>query len=653
MTEILPIRLLLNAEPFGFGPSAAIAAFFPFLRPHFEKIGYLGKKHTLDLQKDLAYDALHDMTGTPKYRRREAYADVFSRYDVLLTAMDHKVAEAAQAAGLKVYYYDALTWYWPRIPSAAQKSDLYIAQDFWGVRERLARDFAHDAPIECVPPIVAIPERAQEKDCVLINVGGLQNPFWPVEEAAIYARCIIDAARAAIPSSEKVIIAASEGVAQRLNDPAVKTYARAEIEPILARAKRAFMTPGLGNIYDAAAYDVPTVWLPPANDSQGLQLRLLRQHGLVDGFMDWSSIGHPIDYSVDQPEILTQMARAASRVAHDKGCQGVLSATARDQYGHVEPQERSRTRILLRRFGQNGAKHAASSVVEHASSAFAPETYFSLPAGLTGRLRSPYRVAHDPAARLQLRAYVPGLQFLEARPETLDLTLEHTPSVSPRLEENGPRVTLFASDDEPYPADISHLLYGIVRRELLQRGCCVAHAACVGKNGVYSLIVGHSGSGKTTLAQRLIDRCGYDLFSGNATVLRFEGDNLMAIAGTSTMTALDKEGVRRAYELPSSSCAAPAPVRIASIALVRLNDGVYETATLTMPSALHTLYPYFMDSVNADIIVNGKDLFDGAPSSETRSRMIRDMARVLPTLPVRKAAGSLRFLERAVVDLTR
>lgn len=29
------------------------------------------------------------------------------------------------------------------------------------------------------------------------------------------------------------------------------------------------MTPGLGNIYDAATFAKHVVWLPPANDSQG------------------------------------------------------------------------------------------------------------------------------------------------------------------------------------------------------------------------------------------------------------------------------------------------------------------------------------------------------------------------------------------------
>ena len=35
-------RLLLNAEPFGFGPTAAIADCFPHLREHFGKVGYGG-----------------------------------------------------------------------------------------------------------------------------------------------------------------------------------------------------------------------------------------------------------------------------------------------------------------------------------------------------------------------------------------------------------------------------------------------------------------------------------------------------------------------------------------------------------------------------------------------------------------------------------
>ena len=57
-------KLLLNAEPFGFGPTAAIASFFSYLRKDFKFLGYLGKGHTLDLQMTLAYDAIYDVSDS-------------------------------------------------------------------------------------------------------------------------------------------------------------------------------------------------------------------------------------------------------------------------------------------------------------------------------------------------------------------------------------------------------------------------------------------------------------------------------------------------------------------------------------------------------------------------------------------------------------
>jgi hypothetical protein len=61
-TEQTKQRLLLNAEAFGFGPTAAIADCFPFLKERFSTIGFIGSGHTLDLQRPLAYDAIHDVS---------------------------------------------------------------------------------------------------------------------------------------------------------------------------------------------------------------------------------------------------------------------------------------------------------------------------------------------------------------------------------------------------------------------------------------------------------------------------------------------------------------------------------------------------------------------------------------------------------------
>lgn len=367
-TEKSPLRLLLNAEPFGFGPAAAIAGFLPHLRPHFKTIGYMGKKHTLDLQKSLPYDAIHDVTDTPKDERADAYAPIFSQYDILFTAMDHKIAEDAQKAGLKVFYYDALAWYWPEIPEFVQKSDLYIAQDFFGVEKRLKEVFARHAAAHTVPPIAPEPGQPQEKEHILINLGGLQNPYWPVEDVVDYARSVIKALRKAIPSSETIVVAGSQAIAARLKDEGVVTYPRKEMERILARSKVAFMTPGLGNIYDAAAYNVPTVWLPPANDSQGQQLVLIEQHKMSDAALNWPDIvpGADIDYSDDQPAVLSRIAATATRLAHDTDAQEELSRLAQTHYEAVSGRQGSETAKIIDRFGKGGEERVARLVVEQA-----------------------------------------------------------------------------------------------------------------------------------------------------------------------------------------------------------------------------------------------------------------------------------------------
>lgn len=367
-TEKLPLRLLLNAEPFGFGPTAAIAGFFPHLRGHFEKVGYIGKKHTLDLQKGLPYDAVHDVTGVPKNKRTDAYAPIFAQYDILFTAMDHKMAKEAQKAGLKVFYYDALAWYWQDIPEPVRNSDLYIAQNFFGVEERLKDVFSRHAAAHAVPPIAPEPKAEAKKEHILINLGGLQNPYWPVEEVVDYARSVIRVLRKAIPSSEKIVIAGSRAVAEKLGTEGVVTYPRAAMEDILARSKVAFMTPGLGNVYDAAAYDIPTIWLPPANDSQGQQLLLIEKNGMSDAAFHWQDIvkSNPLNYKADQPAVLSRISAMASQLAGSADAQDRFLQQARIHYDAVSARQGGATAKIITRFGRGGERAVAQLVVDKA-----------------------------------------------------------------------------------------------------------------------------------------------------------------------------------------------------------------------------------------------------------------------------------------------
>ena len=373
-TEQTKPRLLLNAEAFGFGPTAAIADCFPFLRKHFSTIGFVGTGHTLDLQRPLAYDAIHDVSSLSNSATSEEQTlnEIFAQYDIFLTALDFAMAEKALGQGLTVCIYDPLTWYWKTIPAVVSAVDLYIAQNFFGVEERLKSAEFAAANCQTVAPIVGQQSETEPegnddstsaKDLVLVNLGGLSNPLWTGNEALTYARQILEAVLPTL-AGQKVVVAANSAISAALAHLGAKNLSREQMQVVLQQAKYALMTPGLGNIYDAARFDTPTIWLPPANDSQGQQLALLNQSSLVDGLVDWHQIlpVSAIDYSADQGAVLKSIAAALEQGQSSKRAKTRLAKLLRQQIKAL-PQN-SRLTALVERFGSGGAQHVAELVYQ-------------------------------------------------------------------------------------------------------------------------------------------------------------------------------------------------------------------------------------------------------------------------------------------------
>lgn len=352
--------LLLNAEAFGFGPSVAVASIFPYLRSRFKNIGFVGTGHTLDVQRKLPYNATYDITGLSGDSEEAKLKEIASKYDVFFTAMDFPMAKRMRDLGIpKIARYDALAWYWPQLPEGLGGKDLYLAQDFFGVSERLEADKQRFTEGHVVPPL--IPKRQERKgDHVLINLGGLQNPLWTTDVTTMYARRLIAALYTTIPTSEKIMIATSKVIAERIGSPNL-IYTREEMKKVLAQSKYAFMTPGLGNIYDSAVYGIPTIWLPPANDSQGQQLDLLRENGMLDGSVDWSDTGTPIDYHENQRDILEKISRAVRDATIE-----TLGANLEREQAKLHGKATGATTLLLDRFGSNGEERVAELLYQFA-----------------------------------------------------------------------------------------------------------------------------------------------------------------------------------------------------------------------------------------------------------------------------------------------
>ena len=131
-----------------------------------------------------------------------------------------------------------------------------------------------------------------------------------------------------------------------------QSYPRSEMLNIIAESKLAFMTSGLGNIYDAAQFDLPTIWLPPTNDSQGQQLQMISAKNMVDAHLDWGDI----DYKEPQEIVIDRIIKHV----HALGSKA-LNTEMGECYREIKKSPHSRSHKLIEEFGTGGdaavAKH--------------------------------------------------------------------------------------------------------------------------------------------------------------------------------------------------------------------------------------------------------------------------------------------------------
>lgn len=267
---------------------------------------------------------------------------------------------------------------------------------------------------------------------------------------------------------------------------------------------------------------------------------------------------------------------------------------------------------------------------------------------------------------LLLNAYLPGIAPAAARDFKPNLTILHRETKKPSIARHGNQIIINDSWHDTIPPDFYHLLYSIIRLELIKVGKYSVHAACVaGEKNV--LIVGHSGTGKTNITLTLASSASYKIFSGNKTVIEFDSaGKLTATAGTSTITLSAEKankkwrktfhgspyGQRLAFFLDEKFYATEQKLSIHAIAMVNLNDGVEICGKLSTISALHTLFPFFLDKVNADtIIFGGNHVFVGNISETQEQQLVARLCKSLARIPVYKISGSLNFVTKAITKL--
>jgi hypothetical protein len=293
---------------------------------------------------------------------------------------------------------------------------------------------------------------------------------------------------------------------------------------------------------------------------------------------------------------------------------------------------------------------------------------FNLPSEKQAHLTSDQDLPFKREEQLLLEAYVPGIsdptRSSTANPE---ISIHHQESELASLTYSGTNMLLRDVWNGAISQDLYHLLYSATRVQLLESGLYSVHAACAGDDEQV-LIVGHSGSGKTSTALELVRNHDWKLASGNKTVVTFDEQNRIQVcAGTSTMTVRDTDGERYAtplgkeihdyggriaFSLDESRFVNVSERPLKAIVVVRLHDGLRDTHQLSPLSALHELYPYFMDSVNADTLVaRGKGVFRAPALEEASIALSNGLQVAVSEIPVLSIAGPLSYVTEKVTEI--
>ena len=277
------------------------------------------------------------------------------------------------------------------------------------------------------------------------------------------------------------------------------------------------------------------------------------------------------------------------------------------------------------------------------------ELQFSLPVNFVGCFVTDENIEIGAQERLLFEAYVPGIEFVSDY-SRFDVTIEHKESDRQRMIVKENSITIYDQWNGKLSYDVYHLLSGIARQHYLKYNLFSVHAACIDLDNLV-LIAGHSRSGKTAISLELLIKAGIKIYSGNKTVVNLAGKRPKAVAGTKIMTSKIKDlrdefqgvqyGDRVAFRLNDFQYAESGS--IGAVVLVHLNDGEEEWKKLTPMNALHNLYPYFLDTVNADVVI-GNDVFDGSISIDSKEYLVDRLGQILQQTQVYSAIGSLQFI---------
>ncbi|MEC9290841.1 MAG: hypothetical protein VX730_00395 [Pseudomonadota bacterium] len=266
--------------------------------------------------------------------------------------------------------------------------------------------------------------------------------------------------------------------------------------------------------------------------------------------------------------------------------------------------------------------------------------------------------SHHSPDSLLLDAYRPAL--LGQDMNLFTLTIKHNPKTS--LARYQSHAVLSAPCKDEFPVDAYHLLGGMVREALLKQGIYSVHSTCVDGH----LIVAHSGGGKSSVLLECVEQGMKEVISGNKTLVTFMDGKMQAVGGTASMTigeqvfheqvqapVSDKKvyGDRVAFRISEDRYASH-PQNIHAVWVVKLTNEDVVCQELSKMSVLHRLFPFFMDTVNASVILGEGEVLFQPEDQKAEEGLPALLKQVLDHVQVFEVSGTRQEIAKLIKEKT-
>lgn len=288
------MKILCEAVSFGFGPVGKLIAIAELLSKDYE-LDFIGSGCSFDLaKKSIVFNNFYDIDTTSF--NANIPTDIIDSYDIVISVINPVFGEQVLKRGKKLIVIDSLFYMWHTLHPVWKNCDLLIIQSFYNENERLKKESLSNALI--VGPIISDNIKSESntlKNRLVLNFGGADYPY--LSNSDILPEFIKSIAihLASINEFEEKTITIGSRFLKKLAcleeyDYTIQSFSHHEFLTLINSSNVLMTVPGLTSTFEAFSLSIPTLFLPPMNYSQLLNLRNLKNNSVADYSINWHDL---------------------------------------------------------------------------------------------------------------------------------------------------------------------------------------------------------------------------------------------------------------------------------------------------------------------------------------------------------------------------